>query len=178
MKSLSPCIDGGGWVAQGFIAFLPVKVVSSDCTVACFSHYSSTSADELVEHEAMTTEAIGHDLCENLSIVVLQRQHESTLTLDYLCCHLVNPPVLIVNQRVSELLTVMVLVNLLEDAAESTVILLKRAMPGRQLERHLLLEGALEAVVRKCLNRLVSVVHRQEDPTVFRELVHLTLPAK
>ncbi|KAH0281690.1 putative isocitrate dehydrogenase, partial [Aureobasidium melanogenum] len=101
----------------------------------------------------------------------------ATLALDHLGDHVVNQTVLVPDAGLLKVGLVLLVVDLLEDVLESSVVLLQNGVLCAHVQRQLLVNGELETGVCETRNTLVSVVLGLSDTTdvVLLEVEDLNL---
>ena len=90
--------------------------------------------------------------------LTLQSHDEATLALDHLGNHVVNETVLVPEALGLKFLLVVLLVDLLEDVLEATIVFLQDSVLGAHVQRQVLHQGHLEAGVGKATDGVIRVV--------------------
>jgi hypothetical protein len=102
-----------------------------------------------------------------MEIRTLQGHNETTLTLDHLGDHVVNETVLVPDLLGLKVLGVVLLVDLLEDVLEATVVLLQDGVLGAHVQGKTLHESHLERGVGEATDGIISVVLALSDTTAL-----------
>jgi len=97
----------------------------------------------------------------------LQGHDEATLALDHLSDHVVNQTVLVPDLLGLEVLGVLLLVDLLEDVLEATIVLLQDGVLGAHVQGKTLQESHLERGVGEATDGVISVVLALSDTTTL-----------
>lgn len=190
LETTGPGKDGRNRVGRGLSSLLVDTVVAGDGTVGSLGLDGlAVRGDEHGSHQAERAVTLGDNVGLDITVVVLGCPDKATVRLERLSDHVVDETVLVpdtsglvlglelpekgggawsasghtsyvrsLGDRDNPLL-----VNLLENVLEATVVLLEDSVLGRQVKGLLLGESNLEARVGKADNRLLDIVHAHGD---------------
>mmetsp|Transcript_18496 Transcript_18496/g.13296 ORF Transcript_18496/g.13296 Transcript_18496/m.13296 type:complete len:332 (+) Transcript_18496:516-1511(+) len=139
-----------------------------------FSFHNTIFSHADTGHQTKRTESLGDDITLNITIVVLTGPNETTVTLECLSNHIIDQTMFIINALGLELILEFLLINVLENIFEKTIILLEDGVLGGELERQLTVQRVLHAGASEGGNGSVSVEHTQVG-TGLLEVVNLLL---
>jgi len=120
-------------------------------------------ADEDRGHHGERTEGGGDHVAHDVAIVVLASPDEAALAAYYAGNSVVDEGVEILQASLLELLLVALLIDLVEDDAELSVVLLGDRVLGSEPEILVDVERVGEASVSEGTDRLIDVVHALDD---------------
>lgn len=133
--------------------------MSSDGSVSGLSFQNVIGVKKNGGHESERTETLSNNIRLYVSIIVLAGPDDSSATLKCLSNHIVNKSMLVVDSLGNELILELLLVSLLENVLEKTIVLLEDGVLGRKLEWHFSVESVSHARLGKGLNGSLSVEH-------------------
>lgn len=149
IKGFNPCINGRHRVRRSLYASLPLMVVSDYSPMVSLSQDLAILAKYSIVHEAMDPKAIGHDLTEDVSIVVFACQEKASLSFDQLASHIVNVTMLVVQETIAEVLIVVLLEDILEYFLESSIVLSNHGLLRGKFDRQFEIKTVCEALMRE-----------------------------
>lgn len=109
----------------------------------------------------------------DISIVVFASPHESTLVLKHEGNHVVDKSVLVPETFLFEGFFIVLVIDLLEGVLELSVVGLQNSVFGRHVQRHLSVQGILEAGMGEAHNRFGSVIHTHGNASFSLVIVDL-----
>jgi hypothetical protein len=118
-------------------------------------------------HQTEGAVSLRNDIRLHITVVVLARPYEASIALNSVGHHVINQSVFIPELTFLELCLIVLVVDLLEDVFESTIVLLQDGVLGRQVQRVVALDGKLEGAMGKLLDGLVRVIHTQQYTRAF-----------
>lgn len=159
LETSSPGVDRSNWVGRGGLSLLPLSIVSSNSSVSSLSFQNVIRVKKNGCHKSERTKTLSNNIRLYITIVVLAGPNDSSTTLECLSNHIVNKSVLVVNSLGNELILELLLVSLLENILEKTIILLKNCVLGRKLKWHFSVQSVSHARLGEGLNGSLSVEH-------------------
>ena len=162
-KSTGPGEHGGNRVSGGLATLLVDTIMPSDSSVSSLGLNRAIGSLEHRGHETKGAVALRYNIRLDITIVVLASPYESAAGLDAIGDHIIDETMLIPETCSLKLSSVVLLVDLLEDVLEATVVSLKNRVLGRQVAWVVSAESVLHACVSKSIDGLISVVHTHQD---------------
>jgi hypothetical protein len=117
--------------------------------VSSFGLNVAIRRDEHTRHQSETSISLSNDITLDVSIVVLAGPDESSVALDSISHQIVNESMLIPKPSLLELLLIILLVDLLKDIFESSIVSLQDGILGAQVKWIVPLQSVFETRMRK-----------------------------
>jgi len=132
-KTLGPGEHRSNGVGRGFFTLLMESVMSSNSTVSSFSFDGAVWALKDRGHKTERSITLSNDIRLNITIVVFTGPHEATVGFDSVSNHIIDESMFIPKTSSLELTFIILIVNLLEDVFESTIVFLHDSVFGGQV---------------------------------------------
>mmetsp|Transcript_47237 Transcript_47237/g.122074 ORF Transcript_47237/g.122074 Transcript_47237/m.122074 type:complete len:711 (+) Transcript_47237:1148-3280(+) len=172
LQALGPGVDAADGV-DGRLGLAEHLVAGAGRRQRLGGEHLAVGAQQHGAHQLLGAEALRDHLGLHVAVVVLAGPDEAAGGAHGEGHHRVNGLVLVPDAGLLERLLVGLLVGLLEDAYEGAVVVLQQQILGAEVQRHLHLEGVLEARVREALDLVDAVVHGHGDTATGPEVVHV-----
>merc|ERR550539_546232 len=162
-KSTGPGEHGGNRVSGGLATLLVDAIMSGDCSVSGLGLNRAIGSLEHRGHETKGAVTLSDDIGLDITVVVLAGPDEAAAGLDGVGDHVIDETMLIPKISSLELSSVVLIVDLLEDILEATVVSFKNSVLGRHVTRIISGESILHASVGEAIDGLIGVVHAHQD---------------
>jgi len=136
-------------------------------TMSSFSLNASIRTDKHWSHQAKRSVSLSNNIRLDITVIVLASPDESSIWFNSISNHIINQSVFIPQPFLQELRFVGIIVQVLEDVLEPSIILLKDSILCAQVQRIVSVQGILEGSMSESNDWFISVVHAHKDSSVF-----------
>src|SRR5690554_1254298 len=146
-----------------------LTVVTGNGSVRCLClHSLAIGRYQGRGHQSQRTKALGQGVRLYIAVVVFTSPDKVSVPLKGRSHHVVDKAVFVGNAQLLKLSFIVLLVNILKNVFETTVVLFKNGVFGRQVQGPLFVDGLVETAVGKTGDALIGIVHGQSHPVALK----------